>query len=85
MIKIRLSTGMEFPARWCGVSSLSGDVIIEKDDKRTLHEIAEGMEGAEWIWQDDTDETHDGPFTVKRISRENDEMVRIAMRKKDKK
>lgn len=81
MIKIRLSTGMEFPARWCGVSSLSGDVIIEKDDKRTLHEIAEEMEGAMWIRQDDTDETHDGPFTVGRIARENNGMVRIAMRK----
>lgn len=81
MIGIKISTGKEFHANWCGVSSLSGDVIVEKEDARVLHEIAEELEGAGWIEQDDTQERHDGPFTVGRISREKNGMVRITMRK----
>lgn len=81
MIKIKTSTGLEFAADFCGVSSLDGDVVIQKEDPRMLHEIAQELEGTRWIERIGLDRRHDGPFAVRMISRENNGTVQIVLRK----
>ena len=81
MVDIKTNKGIEFAADFCGVSSLDGDVVIQKEDPRMLHEIAQEMEGTEWVERVGQDRRHNGPFTVRMISRENNGQVQIVLRK----
>lgn len=81
MVTVKTGNGIEFAADFCGVSSLDGDVVIQKEDPRPLHEIAQELEGAGWIERVEYGMRHDGPFAVRLISRENNGQVQIVMRK----
>lgn len=81
MIEIMTSANIVFIANWCGISSISGDLVIEKEDKRTLPQIAEELEGAEWMESKNPKQKYEGPFTIRLISREKDGAVQIMLRK----
>ena len=82
MAKIKTSKEQEIVVNWCGVSRIGGDVLLERKDQRAVHEIAEEIEGVEWIERDLDGKVYDGPFTVILVSKEETGVVQIALRKK---